>query len=79
MRGRVEDFDGSTDADKTVALPPPLAVLFSEVLWSSTDGGSDWIWLEIPALGRCLGLLDAVSDGLISFLSVPTDAVGVKS
>lgn len=63
------DFIGSTDDNCTVGLPP-LARLFSEVLCS--EDGSMWIWFDVPILLRCFGLLEAVSVGFISFLSVPT-------
>lgn len=69
-RGRVADFVDSIDGNWTVELPPPLATLLSEVLCSTK--GSIFIWFVVPILLRCLGLLDAVSDGLISFFNVPT-------
>lgn len=68
-RGSVADFICSTDANCTIGFPP-LARLFSEELCSGD--GSTWIWFDVPILLRCFGLLDAVSVGFISFLSVPT-------
>lgn len=74
VRGRVADLlIGSTVIDSWIfKLPlPPVAALLSEVL-CSVDDGSTLVWWFVPMLGRCFGLLDAVSDGLISFFKVPT-------
>lgn len=74
LRGSVADLlvDSTVIGNWMFELPlPPLAAALSEVFWS-VDDNSTFVWWLFPMLVRCFGLLDAVSDGLISFLSVPT-------